>query len=160
MPEGDPRRPAVGTMMEVVLADQAPDGKLYLAVRALGPVKLRRVVQQSPYLRAIVEWRPDSEEVEAAGGEAPAVCAAEAWATSFESSLDPEELKDLRPIYRHLVEVAKQFHELAPPRCPQPSCGSSTLPCPPQHGLSLPLAYTTVQVSSGVRQGRTAMGRT
>eukprot|EP00951_Prasinocladus_malaysianus_P048083 scaffold654416_cov136-Prasinocladus_malaysianus.AAC.1 len=56
-------RPAIGTLMEVAVADRSGDGRLYLAVRALGPVQLMRVVQRSPYLRAIVEWRPDVEEV-------------------------------------------------------------------------------------------------
>jgi len=113
-PKSDPSRPAVGTMMEVVLADRADDGRLYLAVRALGPVTLQRIVQTNPNLRAVVEWRPDAEEIEEGGGEAPAACSGEIWACNFESKLNPEEFEGLRPISQHLVEVAKRFHELAP----------------------------------------------
>uniref|UniRef100_A0A061S792 Uncharacterized protein n=1 Tax=Tetraselmis sp. GSL018 TaxID=582737 RepID=A0A061S792_9CHLO len=114
-PEADPMRPAIGTMMEVVVADISEDGRLFLAVRALGAVQLKRVVQRTPYVRAVVEWRPDLEEVDAAGGAAPAVCTGEIWATNFECRLDPSELTGVRPLDKHLVEVAREFHEVAPP---------------------------------------------
>ena len=96
------------------MADRADDGKLYLAVRALGPVTLLRIVQQNPNLRAVVEWRPDAEEIEEWGGEAPAACAGEIWAANYECPLNPEELAHLKPISKNLVQVARRFHELAP----------------------------------------------
>mmetsp|Transcript_19372 Transcript_19372/g.49759 ORF Transcript_19372/g.49759 Transcript_19372/m.49759 type:complete len:573 (-) Transcript_19372:149-1867(-) len=115
MPRDNPRREAVGTMMEVCLAEREPDGRLMLVVRALGAVRLVRLTQSTPFLRAVVEWRPDEEETEAAGGAAPAVVAGELWAVRYEVPLGEAELEGCHPLAKHLVEVARRFHELGPP---------------------------------------------
>jgi len=114
-PDDDPQRDAVGTLMEVVASETTADRRLFLAVRALGPVKLVRVVQSSPHIRAEVEWRPDWEETRFYGGDAPAARASEVWAVHHEVSPRDGELKRLAPLSENMVRVARDFHEIAPP---------------------------------------------
>ena len=143
LPSFDHDRPILGTLMEVMVVDRTLGGRrLFLAVRALGRVRVTGVTQTLPHPRGSVEWEPDREEIEAwsytgqpsnpnpsykdgkesmdeeeneEGRRRAASAAGLLWAREYEVASRAGELSALSPLSAHIVDLARSFHELSPP---------------------------------------------